>query len=848
MSVGMLLLSSSVWVSAGSGAGSTPSVPSLTHSNSIDAFQPLLEEHCLKCHGPKKQKGAFRVDQLTSDFTDHSNATAWMEVRNQLQLGEMPPEDETRPAVADVIELSEWVAQGLRDAERVALGAGSDARLRRLNRTEFTHTVADLLQMRFPAGESPMEFLPPDGTAEGFDKVGAALWIDPSLMATYYEVASRIAERAIVEGPPEYPTERMRLEFEDIPDSGAIGYLVTRLGLQPVQDGLQLVEGNTRSYGMLRYPGRNDNNVAPVNGFYRFTLKAGALPGVNGEWPRVKIEHKHPSSAMETILETDITAPWDNPALYSVELPRDTLGAEIEVRILNGPRLYMSQKPGEHFMRRIDELGEKSKFGETIRLAGRKISEGWGGDRSTPDPDLLDLTQFPRVFLDYLEVEGPLYEAWPPLSHQELIGESDPEVSGISEIKSSLMRFLPKAWRGPVQREDIKPILNVASDELDAGGSYLEAMRSALTASLLSPRFLYLALPGNQNRDLNDYELASRLSYFLWNSMPDQRLLDLAASGLLNQPEILTSEVNRMLKNPKSVRFVDGFARQWMKVDTFLAFTPDQRLYREYDESLGQDFMREPLEFFKHVLQQDKSLMSFIDSEFLLLNRRLADFYGIQTESKSLLSEKEFTPVQLTESSPRGGLLGMAGIHLAGSDGQRTKPVARAVYVRDVFFNDPPDPPPPNVGEIEPNVRGENLTVRDRLLQHQELETCAACHRGLDPYGLALENFNVIGAWREKQDGENFRGSGAPEIRVDGKLPNGKAFHDFESYKALLIEQGDRLRRGLAEKMLVYAIGRPVGPGDDPWLQKTTEALREGEDSLRSLIHQLVQSPQFKTR
>jgi hypothetical protein len=189
----------------------------------------------------------------------------------------------------------------------------------------------------------------------------------------------------------------------------------------------------------------------------------------------------------------------------------------------------------------------------------------------------------------------------------------------------------------------------------------------------------------------------------------------------------------------------------------------------------------------------------------------------------------------------------MAGVHLAGSDGIRTKPVSRAVYVRDVLFNDPPDPPPPNAGEVEPNIKGERLTVRERLIQHQQVQACAACHRSLDPYGLALENFNVIGAWRDHQDGENFRGGDLPEIDASGLLPNGEAFSSFEQYRQSLVGQGDRFRRALAEKLLVYALGRPVQPSDDETVTRAVEQMKSSGDTLRSLIHSLVVSKAFRT-
>ena len=226
-----------------------------------------------------------------------------------------------------------------------------------------------------------------------------------------------------------------------------------------------------------------------------------------------------------------------------------------------------------------------------------------------------------------------------------------------------------------------------------------------------------------------------------------------------------------------------------------------------------------------------------------MLNDRLAEFYGIDG-----VEGKEFRLVPIPAESRRGGLLGMAGVAMHGSDGNRTKPVTRAVYVREVLFNDPPNPPPPNAGEIEPNIKGENLTVRERLIQHKQIESCASCHERLDPYGLALENFNVIGLWREQQDGEDFRGNNTPEIVISGKLPNGKAYESYEEYKALLLEQKDRLVRGLAEKMIIYALGRPVEPTDRSMVDRLTERAIADNYSMKSLIHGLVFSEAFQSK
>jgi hypothetical protein len=808
-------------------------------------IRPALEARCVKCHGPEKNKGDLRLDVLKADFSDRVTALAWLEVRDQINLGEMPPDDAEPLTAAEIEAISGWIAGEQRRTEKMAFGSGGKVVLRRLNRDEYTHTVEDLLHLEFPPGESPVRFLPPDGTAEGFDKMSAALLLDPSLMKLYYEVGRRIADRALVLGPPAFPTEKMRLEFEDIKDSGAIGYLTQKLGMKPVEGGLELIQGSTRSFGMLRYPGRNDNNVAPISGSYRFTLRTGGRRGVDGKPPHLEIQQSHPDEPMKLIAEFDVEAPIDAPKEYSFVIPRDHQGGEISVSIVPGTDLYMSQRMGENFMSRNSEVGDRGDFAEVIRLQGRQIAEGASGERATPDPEKLDTSGYPMAFLDWFEVEGPLYEQWPPRSHQELLFKSVPEPMDENYVREMFARFLPRAFRRPVDPAEVEPFVRIVTGEVTNGQTFIEGARVGLAAVLTSPHFLFLLEPndGNESRRLGEFELASRLSYLLWSSMPDEELMALAGEGRLSQPTLLAKQVDRMIADPKSSRFVDGFARQWLRTNTFLSFAPDKNLYKAYHPKLGEAAVREPLEFFSTILQNDLSVLNFIDSDFVVINQRLAEHYGIPG-----VVGDQFRRVDLPADSHRGGLLGMMGVHMAGADGNRTKPVARAVYVREVLFNDPPDPPPPNAGEIEPNIKGERLTVRDRLLQHQQIESCATCHRRLDPYGLALENFNVIGQWRDEQDGEDFRGKNVPPITVDGSLPNGSKFSSFDEFRSLLARQDERFRRGLAEKLLTYALGRPVGLEDDAALAAAIGSMKQNGDSLRALIKALVASEAFQRK
>lgn len=799
---------------------------------------PFLKQHCEACHGPKKQEGKLRLDTLSADFSPE-RARVWVEVMDKMNLGEMPPEDQPKPDAAAQQNVVKWIAAELRGAERAARGVHGRVVLRRMNRVEYANTIRDLLGMTFLPGESPVEFLPPDGRAEGFDKVASALMLDPSLLEKYYEVAQRIAEKAIVTGPPEFATQRTRFELEDTAKRNSIRYQCDEPGFHCREKDIVLMEGGTRSFDDLFYPGTKRKRI-PIKGMYAVRARVGADPGERGEPVMMQISR---DNAEGVLLKTAVTATEAEPQVYEVVMPLGVDGGEFGVRILNGTQFRVHTSAFGLMTQAIDKAGDAKDYAAIMRLKGRMLAEGIL-DGGAPNPKAVDIKKLPKLFVDWIEIEGPLYEQWPPKSHQALFFKGPDAPQDLGYAREIFTRFMPKAYRREVAKEEVEPIVELVKQELDRGTKFEEAIRVGLSAVLTSPSFVYLFEPSGPNqRKLKDHELATRLSYFLWSSMPDAPLLGLAASGKLRDKAVLEQQVDRLLADPKSKSLVDGFGSQWLRTDEFRNFKPDEKLYRAYNDALGAAMVTQTLAFFEHVLRNDLSVLSFLDSDFTLLNEPLAKFYGIEG-----VTGPEFRVVKLPPGSPRGGLLGQAGVMMRGSDGARTKPVTRGVYVREVLFNDPPDPPPPNVGEIEPNIQGKNLSVRDRLLAHQKIEACAACHRGIDSYGLALENFNVIGLWRAEQDGEDFKGNNRPKIDASGKLPNGKSYATFAEFKALLLQQDERLRRALAEKMFAYALGRPAEAADRSTIDAMTKAMVDGKDTFRSLIKGLVTSEAFHTK
>lgn len=831
--------------------------------------QAFLSSHCYGCHGAEKQESDLRLDRLSADFDSASAGEVWTEVMDILNRGEMPPETRPRPDQAALQRVVRWIAAQLREARKRRVGRGRHVLMRRLNRDEYANTIRDLFQMEFLPGDHPADLLPPDAEYEGFRKVSSALMLDSSLLDSCYEAARRVARLAIVSGPPKYPTHRSHFEMEDMAKKGSgFTYVCGHGGCECGEHDVRLLTGNTRTARGLLYPGTDQ--IIPVKGWYTIRVRASADRGDGDEPVRMFVERQNGREGR--LLEVDVTAPRTAPGVYTATIPLDALpearGVYMKVGIVNGAKRLQPHQITQPeraisvgvpdfftFERAMKAAASAGNHAESLRIAARRRSEGWTGS-TRPGMGLLDPSDLRKLYIDWIEIEGPLYEQWPPRSHKLIYFKPENTPQDIQYAREIFARFLPRALRRPVRDGEVDRVVALIGRELDRGLSFDDAVRLGITYTLTTPAFLYVVEPsdGLQRRSLDEYELASRLSYFLWSSMPDDRLFELAAAGRLREPAVLSHEVDRMIDDPRSRALVDGFAAQWLKTDEFLEFTPDQKIYadfyRQFDPQLRESMDDEPLAFFEEILRHDLSVMNFIDSDFVVANRPLAEFYGLPVSGpfSSRSAELEFRRIPVPAKSPRGGLLGQAGVHMRGSDGIRTKPVNRGVYIREVLFNDPPDPPPPNVGEVEPNIEGQRLTVRERLMQHQQIEACASCHRGIDAYGLALENFDVTGSWRDRQNGEEFRGRNTPPIDASGRLPNGERFADFEEFKSVLLAQKDRFRRALCEKLFLYALGRPVTFADRDTIDEVVKAMAEDGDTLRAAMRALVQTDAFREK
>jgi hypothetical protein len=486
--------------------------------------------------------------------------------------------------------------------------------------------------------------------------------------------------------------------------------------------------------------------------------------------------------------------------------------------------------------------------------------------------------QGPGLVVQWVEMEGPLVDSWPPPSFRLLLGDLPqapvPDNPSRREVVSEepladaaviLHKFTRRAFRRSVTDEDIEPFLNRVRAKLDEGYTFERALRVGLKAVLVSPDFLFLresdrlaggsALPGDQARSaaLDEFSLASRLSYFLWSSMPDEELLQMAEQGQLSQPQKLHEQVERMLHDPKAKAFTENFAGQWLGLREIDATLPDRQLYPEYDDILRSAMIQEVYSFFEEVLRNDLSLTNFVASDFSIINGRLANHYGIPA-----VEGLQFRKVSLPASSHRGGVMTMAAIQKVTANGTTTSPIVRGAWILDRILGTPPPRPPANVEAVEPDIRGAT-TIRNQLARHRQVESCAACHATIDPPGFALENFDVIGGWREHYrslgegtpvtvNGKRMRYKNGPPVDASDVLPDGRRFQNIDEFKNLLLSDKDQLARALAERLLSYATGSPPTSADQPKVEAIVAAVRGKNYGFRSLVHEVVRSAIFQNR
>ncbi|MFM7925819.1 MAG: DUF1592 domain-containing protein, partial [Planctomycetaceae bacterium] len=460
---------------------------------------------------------------------------------------------------------------------------------------------------------------------------------------------------------------------------------------------------------------------------------------------------------------------------------------------------------------------------------------------------------FPLLLVDWYECEGPVVTAadlrkrdgFFPAGISSLPENAQQKAQQRQEASECLSRFMARAWRRPPVTAEIDRCLAVFDSELQAGENPRAAYLAAMAGVLTSRNFYYLVEGSADTRreQTNDWELASRLSYFLWSSLPDEELVMLAARGELHRPDVLQLQVNRMLADEKSSRFLDSFPRQWLQLHRVGQFPPDPELYPDYDKWLERSMLLESTLFFSDVFARNASIREFLTSDWTMLNARLAMHYGMKFPAAA-----GFRRVALTDQDHRGGLLTQAAVLSLTSDGTRHRPVHRGVWVSETVFGRTPPPPPPNVEPLQPTPADKpKATIRDQLQAHTTHAVCASCHRKIDPLGFAFENYDAIGRWRttEKVPG----GSGNdPPVAADGSFPDGRTYDGPDQFRKLLAVDLDRFAESFIEQLAAYALRRAMTIDDAPHLKAIADLSKRDDYRLGTIVRNLAASPLFQLR
>lgn len=644
-----------------------------------------------------------------------------------------------------------------------------------------------------------MELLPEDGSAHGFDKVSSALTLSPVQVEKYLEAADVALDAAIGIGPkPAFVQQRF----------AATNLLANWDGKshRPLPDGGIALFNSGYSPTELR------KFRAPAPGRYRIRISAHGF-------------------------QTD-----GKPATFRVY--GGSFGVGGKTKLLGHFEVPADKPTVVEMVERLDGRGDTLKVISYGTIPWQNKAEEYTG---------------PGFAIQWLEVEGPLdAKDWPPAPCRQLLGDADLDRGTFADAERILKQFAPRAFRRPVSEADLAPYLALVRERLDKGVKFGDAVRVGLKAILVSPRFLML---DEQPGKLDGHALAARLSYFLWSTMPDAELLAAAAKGDLAKPAVLRAQTERLLKHPKARAFTEDFTGQWLALRNIEFTTPDARLYPEFDELLQVSMLRETHAFFDELLTKDLSVLNFVESDFAMLNSRLAKHYGIPD-----VNGLDIRRVALRPEWHRGGVMTHASVLKVSANGTTTSPVLRGVWLLDRILGRPAPPPPPNVPAVEPDIRGAK-SIREQLAKHREVESCAGCHARIDPLGFALESYDVIGGWRERYrispapnqrngvewitlnvNQRDLRLALGPKVDPGDTLADGRQFRDLAELKRLLLADPDSLARGLAEKLLIYATGHGLEFTDEVVLTDLVRKARAQKYGLRALIHEVVGSPTFQSK
>ncbi|MFN0199191.1 MAG: DUF1592 domain-containing protein [Planctomycetaceae bacterium] len=768
--------------------------------------RPFLEQHCIECHGGTEPKGELRLDEYQEAASVVKQRKLWDKVVKVVQSGQMPPEDRPQPKPDEANAFVAHVKAVFDDADRRAPPNPGRVTMRRLNRTEYRNTIRDLLEVDF----DPTENFPADDVGHGFDNIGDVLTLSPLLMERYLEAAESIAQRVILVNPP--PPARRYL-------SGKY--------LQP--NNAQTSQARFRVMDPKSEEAVHSGPFTAGGDYLKFSADADLIVRAN----------LYAETATEGPVKVALfLVGKDLQGLASPEELSQFLGA-------NAPKLTdVKILQVFEITARTPDNPQQIEF--PVSRMGGVLSAGVALLKPAEGQEPA------KLHFEHIWSEGPLETR--PASHIKLLACSS-EKTQPEQTREVLTRLLRRAYRRPPTMDELNRLAQRVDAAQAAGEKWEAGMQEALQIVLCSPKFLFRAELDDRPQSpepqpLDEFQLASRLSYFLWSTMPDDELLNLAESKQLTAQ--LPEQVRRMLGSPKSGQLVRNFALQWLQVQRLERFAPDAVLFPTFNDQLRSAMLKETELFFDSVMREDRSIFDLLDANYTFLNEPLAKHYGIVDTQGSVASQEapqpggmpiaglEFQRVAL-QGKTRGGLLTQASVLTVTSNPTRTSPVKRGRWVLEQILGEPPPPPPPNVPEL-PNDANAVATgsLKQRMEIHRQNIACANCHAKMDPIGFSLENFDAVGQFRTK-DGEF-------DVDATGDFADGTKFSGPDGLKEILARNRELFARCLAEKMLTYALGRGVEYYDKKAIDKIVAGLTAGDYKFSALVTEIVHSDPFRQR
>ena len=792
---------------------------SLFSSELLDSF---LEKHCVRCHGPEQSEQDLDLTNLSRDFELAADAHLWAEVLERINSGEMPPSDEPQPSVDEIAGVVTALDQFLRNGKAARLAARTPITHYRLSREEYRNTVYDLFGVWYdPAKPGALN---EDTLWKGFERIGSQLALSPSHVDRYYNAAGEVIDRAFSQ-----TTTEPRIVRKTAAD------LRYRGGERETE--LLAKYGINRPLRFLNFPGRVQTAFKPSwfgksgpehSGLYKLRLQASGIRPPGGQPAHLSIGKKTSEETVEALIEFDVTANEDNPQVFEFEV---FLELPVDLHLCVVATDQIDRRGGGAFRNAIASSEYLFTHSSETTLLNPNA------------PQMFDQQGnglFSTVILDWIEWEGPIVTE-DEKSKRLAIFPSKNATEAV--VEEHLRKFAELAWRRPLEKDELKRLFSRYRRDIDAGELPETAYKTTLRSIMTSRHFIYLVEGEPVSRThLTEWELASRLSYFLWSSTPDESLLGAANSGVMTGVQ-LKKHVDRMLCDDKIHHFIEDFSRQWLQLHRVGMFPPDRKLFPNYDAWLQASMQKEPVEYFRRMFTENLPIDQLIDSDWTMANARLCDFYGLPEPATG-----EFQPVALTPQDHRGGILTMGAILGLTSDGTRHRPVHRGVWLSETMFNQTPPSPPANVDPIDPvPPKGNKITVRQRIESHAKNASCAACHQRLDPLGLAFDQYDAIGQWREREYVPSGIGEDPP-VDASGKMPDGREFDGAIEFKQLILEDRALVTRALVEKLCIYALRRVLTIDDKDHILEICQKLSDNDSGLKDIVREVALSELLRKR